>query len=134
VLLIMGTYCSHCGRTCACGTGGVVFVQLVHADQTGTAFVADHDPFDRLDNMIRHLRESLQTIVMDVVHLVAIEVPIWRQAFPVWRGLTSPATSRPLPQRPTRAQARTCRRDARRWKRRRFVHALRRQLAKVTAP
>jgi hypothetical protein len=78
---------------------------------------------DALAKLATHLSESIRTITLSVM----TPAPL----FGWWNAYRPTIQARavhlkPIPSRPWRAQARCCRADRRRWKRRRFVQSLRR--------
>lgn len=120
------TACPACGRSCGCAPALRAFTLTTidlekWSEEFATIIVVD--PWERL-------RDSLATLAREFVASVvyeAIQPPAnWRW----YQGAAhlsrpSAATCRAYRARPWRHQARACRIDARRWKRRRFIHTLR---------
>jgi hypothetical protein len=94
---------------------------------TGASQPRAVDPWEQLRD---RLTQTMRDIVADfVVTLRSLEPPPWVALAPTWLGRSNRRPSSRLAVRTWRPRARACAKSARRWKRRRYVHALRRRLS-----
>jgi hypothetical protein len=83
------------------------------------------DALCRTSNVFTMIRESIEELQIAFTRGPQYG---WYSEFSPWPRIEHSARELLIANRPRRAQARACIKSARRWKRRRFVHSLRRRL------